>query len=371
MNSYRTADGKAQLYWELKDTPKGPEFSAHGEYARGSGQCVDAIASAYPEDAMVQRIARVWEKYHLNGMQAGTVHQKALGWGHGRDIALDLTSMNDVQKEAIRKRNLERVAEKRKKFEAELLAKLGSDQRFRRRLWEDLFPKQTFTTWADEFIRDRALGYKARGFFTSWHSVLAERLPGWLSNAAELEFPAAPVAAEIFKDSLGAPCPVTGKLYGHEWYYHPIPDDVLAEIKSWSSEPQPVGTLGDHSTRLFLENNGITMRVTLSDSKPAPWVTAGHHYRVTLSRKGGRLVFDFWGSKADADVKEDPTQASILECISSDINTPDTFKDFCSEFGYETDSISGKQTFTRANSFAKRLRSFFRAEEIEQLHSLF
>lgn len=140
----------------------------------------------------------------------------------------------------------------------------------------------------------------------------------------------------------------------------------------------------------FLEKFGIKFRATLSDSKPAMWEPAGHHYRVTLSKpdghaslyrgvkdgvpqkmRPGRLVFDFWGSKADMDNKRTELSAyDVLACISGDVHTPETFKEFCDEFGYDTDSIKAKQTFERANRFAKRLRDFFTQEEIEQLQEI-
>lgn len=138
----------------------------------------------------------------------------------------------------------------------------------------------------------------------------------------------------------------------------------------------------------FLDKFGIKFRATLSDIKPAPWEPAGHHYRVTLSRNritrdqvGGnwdnglktptRIVFDFWGSIADAKSGKLTVDAyDVLACISGDVNCPESFEDFCSEYGYDRDSIKALQSFRRCSAFAKRLRSFFTAEEIEQLQEI-
>jgi hypothetical protein len=62
-----------------------------------------------------------------------------------------------------------------------------------------------------------------------------------------------------------------------------------------------------------------------------------------------------------------PSAYDVLACISGDTYTPDTFADFCGEFGYETDSIKALQTFRRCSTFAKRLRAFFTTAELEQL----
>lgn len=122
----------------------------------------------------------------------------------------------------------------------------------------------------------------------------------------------------------------------------------------------------------FLAKFGLKFRATLSDSKPAQWEPSGHHYRITISRKGGgRVAFDFWGSVNDMNAGRREIDAySVLSCVSSDIYTPDTFEEFCSEYGYDSDSIKTKQLFTRANRFAQRLRAFFTEEEIEALSEI-
>jgi len=80
-----------------------------------------------------------------------------------------------------------------------------------------------------------------------------------------------------------------------------------------------------------------------------------------------RLTFDFWGSINDCQKGVDPVAYDILACIGSDAYTPETFADFCSEYGYESDSIKALQTFRRCSSFAKRLRAFFTEAELEGL----
>jgi hypothetical protein len=132
----------------------------------------------------------------------------------------------------------------------------------------------------------------------------------------------------------------------------------------------------------FLTDNGIKFRATLSDSKTPAWKTAGekhgHHYRVTLSRskrpqgsRPDRLVFDFWGSIADAEKGETKVSAyDVLACISGDVHCPETFADFCAEYGDNEDSIKALQLFRRCSAFAKRLRAFFTPKEIESLSEI-
>lgn len=154
----------------------------------------------------------------------------------------------------------------------------------------------------------------------------------------------------------------------------------------------------------FLDKHWIKFRATLSNTKAPAWgedgKEHGHHYRVTLSRTSkrepetfayrgkemagyrgmatyfshkefpSRLVFDFWGSIADAKAGKDPTPYDVLACISGDIHFPAIFADFCDEYGYDADSISALQTFRRMDRFGKRLREFFTPEEIEELQEI-
>ena len=138
----------------------------------------------------------------------------------------------------------------------------------------------------------------------------------------------------------------------------------------------------------FLEKFGIKFVAKLNDTKTPPWPVTnlavhkknhGHHYRVTISKGnrgqgvkfGQHLTFDFWTSLADMDKGiKTVTPYDVLACISGDVNCPETFEDFCGEYGYDEDRRSAEKTFKRCAAFGKRLRAFFTAEEIEALQEI-
>ena len=73
---------RATVEWYLKDG----RFSASGiidENNRGrwrdysAGQCLDEILEIFPNDELIQRIHKVWKKWHLNDMHPGTPNQEA------------------------------------------------------------------------------------------------------------------------------------------------------------------------------------------------------------------------------------------------------------------------------------------------------
>ena len=170
-----------------------------------------------------------------------------------------------------------------------------------------------------------------------------------------------------------------------------------------AAENFPAVSSYDSQAEQFLASNGIKFRATLSDTKTPAWSNNGkhgHHYRVTLSRKHelrecpacgpmvnwtcpkcvrptysarkpARLTFDFWSSIADAEKGIQTVRPyDVLACISGDAYCPETFADFCAEYGYESDSIKALQTFRRCSAFAKRLRAFFTETELEQLQNI-
>ncbi|HEU4343719.1 MAG TPA: hypothetical protein VFU31_19385 [Candidatus Binatia bacterium] len=320
---YRTPDGKAQIEWALEPKENGLEFSASGEFDGSGGQCIDEIAKAYPNDRTVQRIAKVWEVYHLNGMQSGTPEQM-------------------------------REIERRRKL-AEEYARNQDDAS--RHFYDAALTQANWHSLCHKFGHDS---------YYSWECAVLKE-----AGLYEVPLPEGLKATGGFPEEV-----ISGKRgyhFGERWVFLPIPEDVLKEIASWSEIEQPKESLHEANAKRFLAEHGLAMRITLSDTKPAPWSPSGHHYRITITReakRGCRLVFDFWGSQADQEDNEEATPYDVLSCVGSDIYTPETFEEFCREFGDDSDSIKAQQTFRRADRFARRLREFFTQEEQKKLSTI-
>lgn len=58
---------------------------------------------------------------------------------------------------------------------------------------------------------------------------------------------------------------------------------------------------------------------------------------------------------------------SLLSCIASDYSVPETFHDFCGEFGYDEDSRKAEKTFHSCLEQSHKLHSIFTDEEIDCL----
>lgn len=171
-----------------------------------------------------------------------------------------------------------------------------------------------------------------------------------------------------------------------------------AQVKARAAfDTSPVLSEYDQQAADFLARFGIKCRITPAAYKPAAWQEDGkehgNRYRVTLwraiKRKSEsftyrapemmgfqgegtfcghvdhpqRLAFDFWGSINDAKTGAHPSAYDVLACIGRDVHTPGTF----AEFGGNADSIKERATWKRCDLFARRLRAFFTAAELDAL----
>jgi hypothetical protein len=131
----------------------------------------------------------------------------------------------------------------------------------------------------------------------------------------------------------------------------------------------------------FLDRFKIRFQATWRDTECPIWEDGEHihgdRYRITLKKDfedrrtgSGHVAFDFWNSANDRAKGLAPSPYSVLACLSSDVHTPETFEDFCSEYGYDEDSRKAFHTFKAANRLAVRLRAFFSEAEIEALSEI-
>lgn len=88
----------AKVTWEVKDG----RFSMQGEIWQPDmkdcltcGQCVDTVAEQFPNDAKLQRMLVIWDRWHLNDMRAGTPEQMAISKDLPYDKACELLKAAD------------------------------------------------------------------------------------------------------------------------------------------------------------------------------------------------------------------------------------------------------------------------------------
>ena len=84
------------------------------------------------------------------------------------------------------------------------------------------------------------------------------------------------------------------------------------------------------------------------------WQREAHNYRVTLRYRRRRMSVDFFMGQANT---SEPTAEGVLDCLLSDCQAGDqTFDEFCSELGYDSDSRKAHDTWQACAETAPKLR---------------
>lgn len=124
----------------------------------------------------------------------------------------------------------------------------------------------------------------------------------------------------------------------------------------------------------FIEKHRITLTYEYIDSNPHMDDFKGDHYKVTLKRPiPGRqhpalsqLSVPF--SKGYGHKGAPPTAEDVLECLASDARPAhDSFEDFCSDYGYDTDSRTAERIYKAATWQTGQLKKFLGPDLFEGL----
>ncbi len=127
----------------------------------------------------------------------------------------------------------------------------------------------------------------------------------------------------------------------------------------------------------FLFKHSIKFSAKLSNTKDPVWADGRkhNHFIATFERGKNRISFDFFDSQNNFEKEIETLDAySVLACCSSDINCPDTFEEFCSEFGYpEHEQYSwGKKNkksnkiFLACKKQSEKLNKLFNSNEMKK-----
>jgi len=113
----------------------------------------------------------------------------------------------------------------------------------------------------------------------------------------------------------------------------------------------------------FLTKHNITFKAVFKGDKCSLWDDDNH-----IHRGKRRFSFSFWNSFHDKQEGNTPTPYDVLTCIEK--YDYGTFENFCSEFGYNTDSRKAEQTYQAVIKQYSKVIAFFTIKEIEELQGI-
>jgi hypothetical protein len=92
----------------------------------------------------------------------------------------------------------------------------------------------------------------------------------------------------------------------------------------------------------------FTVTSDYKGNKRANWsnLENWNNHLITVSHKGNRTTFDFWASIAEPEIRKRSDLKHAFYCFVSDaISAKESFENFCSELGYNNDSIQALNTY--------------------------
>jgi len=108
--------------------------------------------------------------------------------------------------------------------------------------------------------------------------------------------------------------------------------------------------------------DGLHFKVTQISARPdvfeGNFRPDARHWRFTFTYrpKSGASPRKFTGFYTQGSGHKDPPKAyEVLECLVMDANCPDTFDEWCSEYGYDTDSRKAYNIWQKCRETRKRL----------------
>lgn len=121
----------------------------------------------------------------------------------------------------------------------------------------------------------------------------------------------------------------------------------------------------------FVKENNIRINVEYADRNPNmsddDWSRSAFHYKTVLKRKNKQMTVYF--SKGSA-LTEEPTVEEVLNSIAMDSVSylnGDSFEDFCSEFGYDTDSRRAEKTYNAVIRQGEKAENFLGSKLMMEL----
>ena len=126
--------------------------------------------------------------------------------------------------------------------------------------------------------------------------------------------------------------------------------------------------------KVTFKNFAITS--TFKGDKLAPWSDKQQNYNnhiitVTNTETEQKISFEFWGNIMKPEVKTEDELLNAFYCFVGDaVSGNDTFENFCSELGYNENSITAERTWKACKKSAEKLNKIYNGDIYDLVNEL-
>ncbi len=152
-----------------------------------------------------------------------------------------------------------------------------------------------------------------------------------------------------------------GYKYGHSWLVDPLPEEVIKEITDIFEKYNKVEHTEQETNKATFKQ--FEIKASYKGNKKAEWSQDNfnnHMITVTNLETKEKIRFEFWASIAHPMLKTEHDILNAFYCFVSDaISGNYSFDEFCSEFGYDTDSRQAEKIYRKCIKQYDRLSKIF------------
>lgn len=380
-------DQICRLNLAITTKKKNPVFTIRGDIDNnGSGQVLGDIV---PKNKYQKWLIDVWEKYHLNDLNAGTKKQmealakkpekfeelaKTLKFDHYEascfylnNITANREPITAIEREALT-RKIDALKDQIKKLQE--LSETFFDEIKTAGSVNNWF-LNNFAPFTEHFKLQSIPGTTKIGkFYDNLSQIISDRkkyrlLTERLASTYEKQLKELKLTTLLYDVH-----PKTGEpyKYGSGWLYFPLPENFDRVVNKLCDKIAEIDTTTDFErlplTEQFLQKTQTTIKTKYfkyefyfsGDKEPR------HIFKITLKNPRGQYTFTFGQSIASGSTK--PAIYDVLACL--DPYSPESFEDFCDEFGYKENNQS-KRIFNACQKQAENLTRIYTPEELEEL----
>lgn len=152
-----------------------------------------------------------------------------------------------------------------------------------------------------------------------------------------------------------------GYKYGHAWLVKLLPEEVITEVISIFEKYNKPEHTEQKTNKATFKN--FEIKASYKGTKKADWSSDNfnnHMITVTNTETGEKARFEFWASIANPILNKEYDILNAFYCFVSDaVSGSESFEEFCSNFGYDSDSRAAEKIYRKCKKQLEKLQKIY------------
>ncbi len=163
-----------------------------------------------------------------------------------------------------------------------------------------------------------------------------------------------------------------GYKYGHSWLVDPLPENVITDIISIFEKYNSIEHTEQETNKATFKN--FEIKASYKGTKKADWSSDNfNNHMVTVINKetAQKITFEFWASVAHPVLNREYDVLNAFYCFVSDaVSGSESFEEFCSNFGYDSDSRTAEKIYRKCKKQLEKLNKIYDGDIYDLVNEL-